>query len=109
MSLVVFLSTILMKDGVTGTEARIDWTYASPRELDEGVVVVDAAVDVGDTGPPGVCPATLVRLCVGKLNAGVGLASCPDVLFAARSTWYSLQLHMNIIVLAILLYHLKKR
>jgi hypothetical protein len=108
MSLVVSLSTILIKDGVAGTEARIDWTYASPTELEEGVVVVDAAVDFGDTGAPGICPATFVRPCVGRLNAGVGFASCSDVLFAARSTWYSLQLHIEIIMLAIRVVELEK-
>ena len=94
----VSLSTILMKDGVTGTEARIDWTYEFPRELDEGIDVFVAVVDVGDTGPPGVCPVMLARLCVGRLNAGDVLISCSCSLFAARNTWYSLQWHKETIV-----------
>lgn len=102
------LSTILMKDGVAGTDARIDWTYEFSRELDEGIDEFGAGVDVGDTGPPGVCPVMLARVCVGKLNAGDVLTSCTCSLFAARNAWNSLQWHIKTMVLTIYNYQLKK-
>lgn len=82
-------STILMNDGVVGTVARRDCTYAFPAaDGDDDDAGSNAASVKGEVD--GACAATFCRPCDGRLNAGnASTGSCLGATFALE-VWNSL-------------------